>query len=58
MPSTSFNARPTIRVVFTDVDLPGTINELTLARYCPPSDWPPTILCVGSGMRCYGCAAV
>ena len=39
---------PTIRVVFTDVDLPGTMDGLTLAHYVRHR-WPPTILLVGSG---------
>ena len=39
---------PTIRVVFTDVELPGTMDGLTLARYVRRR-WPPTILLVGSG---------
>jgi DNA-binding NtrC family response regulator len=39
---------PTIRVVFTDVDLPGTTDGLALAHYVRQR-WPPTILLVGSG---------
>ena len=39
---------PTIRVVFTDVELPGTMDGLTLAEYVRHR-WPPTILLVGSG---------
>jgi DNA-binding response OmpR family regulator len=39
---------PTIRVVFTDVDLPGTMDGLALAHYVRHR-WPPTILLVGSG---------
>lgn len=39
---------PTIRVVFTDVDLPGTMDGMTLAHYVRHR-WPPTILLVGSG---------
>ena len=39
---------PTIRVVFTDVELPGTMDGLTLAHYVRHR-WPPTILLVGSG---------
>jgi two-component system, response regulator PdtaR len=39
---------PTIRVVFTDVDLQGTMDGLTLAHYVRHR-WPPTILLVGSG---------
>jgi CheY-like chemotaxis protein len=41
-------SEPTIRVVFTDVDLPGTMDGLTLAHYVRHR-WPPTILLVGSG---------
>lgn len=39
---------PTIRVVFTDVDLPGTMDGLALAHYVRER-WPPTILLVSSG---------
>ena len=39
---------PAIRVVFTDVELPGTMDGLTLAHYVRHR-WPPTILLVGSG---------
>lgn len=39
---------PTIRVVFTDIDLPGTMDGLALAHYVRQR-WPPTILLVGSG---------
>jgi DNA-binding NtrC family response regulator len=39
---------PTIRVVFTDIDLPGTMNGLALAHYVRHR-WPPTILLVSSG---------
>jgi CheY-like chemotaxis protein len=41
-------SEPTIRVVFTDVDLSGTMDGLTLAHYVRHR-WPPTILLVGSG---------
>jgi CheY-like chemotaxis protein len=39
---------PTIRVVFTDVELPGTMDGLALAHYVRHR-WPPMILLVGSG---------
>src|SRR5712691_3861190 len=39
---------PTIRVVFTDIDLPGTMDGLALAHYVRHR-WPPTILLVSSG---------
>jgi FixJ family two-component response regulator len=35
-------------VVFTDIDLPGTMDGLALAHYVRQR-WPPTILLVGSG---------
>ena len=38
---------PTIRVVFTDIDLPGTTDGLALAHYIR-GRWPPTILLVSS----------
>jgi two-component system, response regulator PdtaR len=44
----ALQSEPTIRVVFTDVDLPGTMDGLTLAHYVRHR-WPPTILLVGSG---------
>lgn len=39
---------PTIRVVFTDMDLPGTMDGAALAHYIRQR-WPPTILMVTSG---------
>jgi DNA-binding NtrC family response regulator len=39
---------PTIRVVFTDIDLPGTMDGLALAHYVRQR-WPPTVLLVSSG---------
>ena len=39
---------PTIRVVFTDMDLPGTMDGVALAHYVRRR-WPPTILMVTSG---------
>src|ERR1700704_4477290 len=39
---------PTIRVVFTDIDLPGTMDGIELAPHVRHR-WPPTILLVTSG---------
>jgi len=39
---------PTIHVVFTDIDLPGSMDGLALAHYVRHR-WPPTILMVSSG---------
>ena len=39
---------PTIHVVFTDINLPGTMDGLALAHYVRHR-WPPTILMVTSG---------
>jgi DNA-binding NtrC family response regulator len=39
---------PTIRVVFTDIDLPGRMDGVALAHYVRER-WPPTILLVSSG---------
>jgi DNA-binding response OmpR family regulator len=39
---------PTIRVVWTDVDLPGTMDGIALAHHVRRR-WPPTILLVSSG---------
>lgn len=41
---------PDIRVVFTDVQMPGTMDGLALSRYVRDR-WPPTIIVVTSG-RC------
>jgi DNA-binding NtrC family response regulator len=40
-------AEPTIRVVFTDSDLPGMMDGIKLAHYVRKR-WPPTILMVSS----------
>lgn len=40
--------RPEIRVVFTDVQMPGTMDGLALAKYVRER-WPPTIIVVSSG---------
>ena len=39
-----------IRVVFTDIEMPGTMDGLALSHYVRKR-WPPTIIVVGSG-RC------
>jgi CheY-like chemotaxis protein len=43
-------AHPEIRVVFTDIEMPGTMDGLALSHYVRKR-WPPTIIVVGSG-RC------
>ena len=40
--------RPDIRLVFTDVDMPGTMDGLKLAHYIRHR-WPPILLMVTSG---------
>lgn len=37
-----------IRVVFTDIQMPGTMDGLELAR-CVRERWPPTIIVISSG---------
>ena len=39
---------PAIRVVFTDIQMPGTMDGLALARYVRER-WPPTIIVISSG---------
>src|SRR5262249_11517727 len=39
---------PEVRVVFTDIQMPGTMNGVELARYVKER-WPPTIIVVCSG---------
>jgi len=39
---------PVIRVVFTDIQMPGTMDGLALARYVRER-WPPTIIVISSG---------
>lgn len=39
---------PEIRVVFTDIEMPGTMDGLALAHYVR-FRWPPTIIVVSSG---------
>ena len=41
-------ARPDIRLVFTDVEMPGTIDGVKLAHYIR-NRWPPIHLIVASG---------
>lgn len=43
-------ARTDIRVVFTDVDMPGTMDGLKLAHFIRDR-WPPIKLVVASGMK-------
>ncbi|MDF2982691.1 MAG: response regulator [Devosia sp.] len=43
-------ARTDIRVVFTDVDMPGTMDGLKLAHFIRDR-WPPIRLVVASGMK-------
>ena len=43
-------ANSEIRVVFTDIEMPGTMDGLALSHYVRKR-WPPTIIVVGSG-RC------
>ena len=41
---------PEIRVVFTDIQMPGTMDGLALSHYIRKR-WPPTILVICSGNR-------
>ena len=43
-------ANPEIKVVFTDIQMPGTMDGLALSHYVRKR-WPPTIIVVSSG-RC------
>lgn len=45
--------RPDIRLVFTDVDMPGTMDGLKLAHYIRHR-WPPIKLLVTSGKSVLG----
>ena len=47
---TILKANPEISVVFTDIQMPGTMDGLALSRYVRER-WPPTIIVVSSG-RC------
>ena len=41
-------SHPEIRVVFTDIQMPGDMDGLALARFVRER-WPPTIIVVSSG---------
>lgn len=41
---------PEIRIVFTDIQMPGTMDGLALSQYVRKR-WPPTIIVISSG-RC------
>ena len=41
-------AKPEIRVVFTDIQMPGTMDGLALSHYVRKR-WPPTIIVVSWG---------
>ena len=43
-------ANAEIRVVFTDIQMPGTMDGLALSHYVRLR-WPPTIIVVSSGQR-------
>jgi CheY-like chemotaxis protein len=43
-------SRSDIRVVFTDIEMPGTIDGLALSHYVRHR-WPPTIIVISSGKR-------
>jgi two-component system, response regulator PdtaR len=47
-PSVSYESRNDIRAVFTDVDMPGSMDGLRLARVVR-NRWPPVALIVTSG---------
>lgn len=47
---TVLEANSEIRVVFTDIQMPGTMDGLALSHYVRKR-WPPTIIVVSSG-RC------
>lgn len=40
--------RPEINVVFTDIEMPGTMNGLKLA-FAVRDRWPPVVLIIASG---------
>jgi CheY-like chemotaxis protein len=46
----TLEARPDIRLVFTDAEMPGTLNGIGLAHYIRKR-WPPVKLIVVSGKR-------
>ena len=41
-------ARPDVRLVFTDVEMPGSMNGIKLSHYIR-NRWPPVKLIVASG---------
>jgi two-component system, response regulator PdtaR len=43
-------SRSDIRVVFTDIEMPGTMDGLALSHYVRHR-WPPTIIVISSGKR-------
>lgn len=43
---------PEIRVVFTDVQMPGSMDGIALAK-CVRERWPPTIIVVSSGKEVF-----
>ena len=43
-------SRSDIRVVFTDIEMPGTMDGLALSHYVRHR-WPPTIVVISSGQR-------
>ena len=47
---TRMEYHPDIRVLFTDVDMPGTMDGLKLAR-AVRDRWPPVTIMVTSGLR-------
>lgn len=47
---TILEGRSDIRVVFTDIQMPGSIDGMALA-HCVRKRWPPTILVVSSGRQ-------
>lgn len=42
--------RPDIKVVLTDIEMPGTMDGLALSHYIRRR-WPPTIIIIASGRR-------
>jgi len=43
-------SRSDIRVIFTDIEMPGTMDGLALSHYVRHR-WPPTIIVISSGKR-------
>lgn len=50
MPLECWRADPVIRVVFTDIEMPGTMDALALSHYVRHR-WPPTIIVISSRKR-------